>query len=95
MHEWKWRNDHENLRVHSTSCQKKVADRSAAAKRPKPCPDCVNVLRSKALKNAIRRPIPPDKKFIFVNHRFRNKLLGKIYACTIGVKEIVEAEVCR
>ena len=95
MHEWKWRNDHENLRVHSTSCQKKVADRSAAAKRPKPCPDCVNVLRSKAFKNAIHRPIPPDKKFIFVNHRFRNKLLGKIYACTIGVKEIVEAEVCR
>jgi hypothetical protein len=95
MHEWKWRNDHGNLRIYSTSCQKKVADRSAAAKRPKPCLDCDNVLRSRAFKNAIRRPIPPDKKFIFVNHRFRNKLLGNIYARTIGVKEIIEAEVCR
>jgi hypothetical protein len=24
MHEWRWRNDHENLRVYSTSCQKNV-----------------------------------------------------------------------
>ena len=94
MHEWQWRNDHENLRVHSTSCQKKVADRSAAAKRPKPCPDCDNVLRSRAFRNAIRRPIPSDEKFIFINHRFRNKSLGRIYGRTIGVKEIIEATVC-
>ena len=93
MHEWKWRNDHANLRVFSTSCQKKVADRSAAAKRSKPCSECHAVLQSKAFKNAIRRPIPSDKKIIFVNHRFRNKLLGRIYARTIGVREIVEDEV--
>lgn len=90
MHEWKWRNDHANLRVFSAST---VADRSTAGKRPKPCSDCHTILQSKAFKNAIRRPIPSDKNIIFVNRRFRNPLLGQIYARTVGVREIVEDEV--
>ncbi|KAF8148090.1 hypothetical protein B0H34DRAFT_669139 [Crassisporium funariophilum] len=93
MHEWKWRNDHANLRAFSASCQKKVADRSPANKRSKPCSECHTVLHSKAFKNATRRPIPTDKNIIFVNSRFRNPLLGKIYARTIGVREIVEDQV--
>lgn len=95
MHEWKWRNDHENSRVYSTSCQKKVLDRSADNKRPKPCSDCDAVLRSKPFRNAIRRPIPTDDKFIFINHRFRNTVLARIYGRTVGVKEILETEVCQ
>jgi len=54
MHEWKWRNDHANLRVFLASCKKKVADQSTASKHPKPCSDCHTVLQSKAFKNAIR-----------------------------------------
>jgi len=95
MHEWKWRNDHENLRVYSTSCQKKVHDRSADNKRPKPCSDCDAVLHSKPFRNAIRRPIPTDDRFIFINHRFRNTVLARIYGRTVGVKEILETEVCQ
>ena len=72
-----------------------VADRSNAEKRRKPCSECDSVLQSKSFKNALRRPIPPDKTIIFVNHRFRNPLLGRIYARTIGVKEIVEEDVSK
>ena len=93
MHEWKWRNDHENLRVYSTSCQKNVADRSTNAKRPKPCSSCLAVLRSRPFKNAIRIPIPSDENYKFVNFRFRNKTLGKIFGRTIGVKHIIEDDV--
>ncbi|PPQ87311.1 hypothetical protein CVT25_002061 [Psilocybe cyanescens] len=89
IHEWKWRNDHANLLVFSTSCQ---ADQSAISKRPKPCSDCHIVLQSKAFKNAICRPIPSDKNIIFVNRRFRNPLLGQIFARTVGVREIIEDE---
>ncbi|KAF8801615.1 hypothetical protein BYT27DRAFT_7261749 [Phlegmacium glaucopus] len=72
--------------------QKNVADQSAATKRPEPCSKCHTVLQSKPFKNTIRCPIPSDKKIIFVNHHFRNKLLGRIYARTIGVREIIEDE---
>ena len=95
MHEWKWRNDHENLRVYSASCQKVVYSRSADSKRPKPCLSCITVLRSRGFKNAIRIPIPSDKNYKFVNFRFRNKLLGRIFGRTIGVKHIIEDEVWR
>ena len=93
MHEWKWRNEHENFRVYSTSCQKKVPAPSKAAKRPKPCSECHHVLCSKAFKNAIRIPLPPDHHYPSVNYRFRNKVLGSIFGRTIGVKHIIEDEV--
>ena len=93
MHEWKWRNDHENLRVYSTSCQKTVPDRSTNAKRPKPCSSCITVLQSRPFKNAIRVPIPSDENYKFVNFRFRSKLLGNIFGRTIGVKHIIEDDV--
>ena len=91
MQEWKWKNDHVNHRVYATLCQQTVVDRSP--KLPHPCTECSVVLRSRAFKNAVRRPIPSDKTSKFVNYRFRNPLLGSIYACTIGVREIVEEEV--
>lgn len=92
MNEWKWKNDHENHRVYATSCQQKVVDRSP--KPPLPCSECGIVLRSRAFKNAIRRPVPRDKDSKFINYRFRNPVLGSIYARTIGVRELVENDVC-
>lgn len=91
MQEWKWRNDHVNHRVYAITCQKTVVDRSP--KPPHPCAECSIVLRSKAFKSAIRKPIPSDKNSKFINYRFRNPLLGSIYARTVGVREIVEDEV--
>ena len=93
MHEWRWRNEHENFRVFSTTCQKKVPAQSNAAKRLKPCSQCQSVLCSKAFKNAIHVPPPPDHHYSFINYRFRNKVLGSIFGRTIGVKHIIEDEV--
>ena len=91
MQEWKWKNDHVNHRVYATHCQQRVIDRSP--KPPHPCSECGAVFRSRAFKSAIRKPIPSDKTSKFVNHRFRNPVLGGIFARTIGVREIVEDEV--
>lgn len=91
QHEWQWRNDHANLHVFSTSCQRLVAD--SGQKRLTPCSDCYSVLKSKAFKNPIAKPSPDKKNFIYVNHRYRNTLLGAIYAREIGVQEIIESEV--
>jgi len=91
MHEWKWKNDHANHCMYATSCQQTVVDRSPEP--PHPCSECGIVLHSRAFKNAIRQPVPSNKASKFINYRFRNALLGSIYARTIGVQEIVEAEV--
>lgn len=91
MHEWKWRNDHENTRVFSVSCEHEVQDHSPL--RPLPCHECKNVLQSKAFKNIISKPIPKTKDYIYVNHRFRNPVLGELYASTIGLKDLIENQV--
>ena len=80
MHEWKWKNDHVNHHVYAIACQQTVVDRSP--KPPHPCSECSIVLHSKAFKSAIRKPIPSDKNSKFINYRFRNPLLGNIYART-------------
>jgi hypothetical protein len=91
MHEWKWRNDHENTRLFSMSCEHEVPDRLPL--RPLPCHECKNVLHSKAFKNIISKPIPKTKDYIYVNHRFRNPVLGELFASTIGLKDLVENQV--
>lgn len=91
MHEWKWKNDQVNHRVYAITCQQLVVDRPPH--RPHPCSECNTILHSKAFKSAIRKPIPSDKNCKFINYRFRNPLLGSIYARATGIREIVEDEV--
>jgi len=91
IHEWTWRNDHAHLCVFSTACEKAVIDRSP--KPPLPCSECSHVLRSRQFRNIIHRSIPSDKNARFINHRFRNPLLGALYAKIVGVRELVEDEV--
>ncbi|KAJ7939243.1 hypothetical protein B0H13DRAFT_1850975 [Mycena leptocephala] len=52
--------------------------------------ECSAVLALKNFKEAIRRPTPDDKHYIYVNDKYRNQLLGHIYARAIGLKEIIE-----
>jgi hypothetical protein len=90
-HEQKWRNDHDNMRVFAAACKKTTADR--APNRPLPCGDCAAVLKSKAFTNALRKPAPEEKNYIYTNHRFRSPLLGAIYARTVGLKDLIETPV--
>ncbi|KAJ7433925.1 hypothetical protein B0H11DRAFT_1758325 [Mycena galericulata] len=88
-HEHQWRNDHANLRVFSIRCKTDVVA-AAPGSRPLPCSECSSVLRLKKFKTAIRRPAPDDANYIYVNDKYRNQLLGEIYARSIGLKEIIE-----
>ncbi|KAJ7712478.1 hypothetical protein B0H14DRAFT_3018370 [Mycena olivaceomarginata] len=88
VHEHRWRNDHSNLRIFSTRCKKEVG--SSFASRPLPCSECSSLLGLKNFKQAIRRPAPDDKNYIYVNDKYRNQLLGEIYGRAIGLKEIIE-----
>ena len=92
INEWKWRNDHANTRVFSFSCKKVVLDRSP--KPPSPCSGCQAVFQTRAFKTVINKPIPSDKNSVFVNYRFRNHALAKIYGRITGVRELIESEVC-
>ena len=91
-HGHRWKNDHQKLRVFSTSCQKNTPDRTP--NHPLPCASCQAVLKSQEFKNAIQKPTPLPKNQIYTNNQYRNKLLGEIYGRTIGLKEIIEAPVC-
>ncbi|KAJ7909891.1 hypothetical protein B0H13DRAFT_1616161 [Mycena leptocephala] len=87
-HEQKWRNDHANLRIFSTSCEKTVP---AATPRPLPCPPCTALLPRKSFRRALRKkgPAKPEN-YIFTNQQFRNQVLGELYARIIGLKDIIE-----
>jgi hypothetical protein len=91
MNEWKWRNDHMHSRVHLSGCSKEVPSRFDNP--PKPCSPCLGLLRDRGFRNTIWKKPPPDENYIHVNHRFRNPVVGEIYARTLGVKELVEEEV--
>ena len=86
-----WINDHQKLRVFSTTCQKAVPDR--APNRALPCESCQSVLSSKAFRAALRKPIPLPENQIYVNTKYRNQVLGEIYGRHIGLKDIIEAPV--
>lgn len=88
QHEHKWRNDHRQLRVFAVACKRNVPHND-----PLPCSECKQVLSSKAFKDALRKPNPEEKNYIYTNHRFRSPLLGQIYARAIGLKELIETPV--
>ncbi|KAJ8700697.1 hypothetical protein PTI98_003700 [Pleurotus ostreatus] len=89
FHEHQWQNDHANERVFSAQYCKKVVNVQSKDDPPLPCTPCKSLLTNKAFKNAIQRPMPKDKNFIFTNYRFRPQLLGEIYARSIGLKDII------
>ena len=92
QHEQKWRNDHQNLRVFAVDCEHTVPV-PGPAELPKFCATCGSVFASGAFKNALRKPPPDEKNYIFTNHRFRSPVLGKIYARTVGLKDLIETPV--
>ncbi|KAJ7245054.1 hypothetical protein C8J57DRAFT_1082457 [Mycena rebaudengoi] len=86
-HEHKWRNDHLNLRIFSTDCEKFVP---GTTPRTLPCPSCTGLLSRKSFKKALKKPAPELKNFIYTNQEFRNQVLGEIYGRSIGLKDIIE-----
>ncbi|KAJ6616598.1 hypothetical protein B0H10DRAFT_1915058, partial [Mycena sp. CBHHK59/15] len=88
-HERQWTNDHSNMRVFSAACNKQVSA-SRNGSRTLPCSGCSSVLGNRQFKQAIRLPVPDDENYLSVNEKYRNQLLGGLYARSIGLKEIIE-----
>ncbi|KAF9034205.1 hypothetical protein BDZ89DRAFT_1111113 [Hymenopellis radicata] len=84
-----WINYHELHRVFASDCLKSVPNRSPD--RPLPCQRCTAVLNDRAFKNALRRKPTTEDNYNHTNFRFRNPVLGKIYARVRGLKDIIEA----
>jgi hypothetical protein len=91
-HEQKWQNDHDNMHVFAAACKKTMADRAPNCLLP--CGDCAAVLKSKAFTNALCKPAPEEMNYIYTNHHFQSPLLGAIYACIVGLKDLIETPVC-
>ncbi|KAG6864122.1 hypothetical protein C0991_012300 [Blastosporella zonata] len=81
-HTWRWRNDHKQRRVFSTSC-KKVGPNGL-------CSECGGVLRLKQFQTAIWREIPSDENAKYVPRRYQCIALGKLYAKIKGLKALIE-----
>lgn len=84
---WTWQNDHPNDRVFATCCSRSV--RYQPPDRPPPCPECRTVLTSKAFRNAIAKKTPKDQNYIYVNYRYRDEILGQLYARCIGLQSLL------
>lgn len=90
QHEYTWRNDHTRKAVFSTKCKKHVDTDTESQS----CMQCLGVLNSRAFKNALQVPLPPNCNYKFLNHRYHNDSLGLIYAKSAGLQELFEDEVC-
>jgi hypothetical protein len=93
FHEQQWRNDHANIRVFSTQCNRITQGQDSNTKRPLPCTECKTILNWKRFTEAIEREPPSDKNYKYVNHRFRNQILGENYGKVIGLRHIIESAV--
>ncbi|KAF6745910.1 hypothetical protein DFP72DRAFT_778941, partial [Ephemerocybe angulata] len=88
----KWKNDHQNACVFSSSCKKTVVIAVDRTTPPPPCSECVEVHRSTPFKKAISKPIPKKENRKFVNKQYLNEVLGKQYAESKGLQDLVEDE---
>lgn len=89
-HQMTWRNNHAAQAVFSSSCEK-VVRRTALGL----CDACLQVLQSKAFRNAIRIGVPEDKNYKYLNERYRNNSLGQLYARSHGLQDLIEDQVRR
>ena len=90
-----WRNDHQRLRVYSTTCKKQVPhSHGGGANYAGPCSACQTVLKLHAFKKALYKPLPQPKNMIYTNMRYRDRVKGELYGRHIGLKDIIETAVC-
>lgn len=89
-HRWAWRNDHTALAVFSTACRKTVYEVLPSSSLSSLCSACELVLRLKLFRNALNVPVPDKDNYKFLNERYRNELLGKVYTRVHGLSELLD-----
>ena len=91
IHEHKWRNDHQNSRVYSTSCIKNVMLSTSVTSPPPPCLECKSLLLDSDFKRVLRRKPPTDNNIIHMNKRWKTpKLLVDLFGRVSGLQDIIE-----
>lgn len=88
-----WRNDHVHKRVFATLCTCYVE--VTIDNNISPCFQCLQLLCLNLFKRTMKNPVLVIKNYIFVNHCFRDPVLGDLYVKVTGVKELLNAaQVC-
>jgi hypothetical protein len=89
-----WHNEHDLLRIYSTSCQKMVRFRDGnpiGTPLTSSCVDCMALLQNKNFKIALARNRPDDKNYKFLNKVYRNESTAALYGRITGLKTIMDA----
>jgi hypothetical protein len=90
---FRWINDHHEERIVSVRCLKMVATKTGI-EEAEPCVECVALLGLSTLRSVLRRPVPDDKNLKYIPKECLSTLLGKLYATHLGLREIMESQVC-
>jgi hypothetical protein len=83
----KWLNEHNMECIFSPKCH---GDTIVKEGNPTPCSSCLQILRLKTFRNAIRRPPPKKGNAKFTPKAFRNEVLGQAYLRHRDVQELME-----
>lgn len=89
-HEWTWRNEHGLGKVYATTACTKVVKAKGTTE---PCSGCLGILNSRAFKNVLRVPTPPDNQRKYTNEIYQNRVLAKLYGKVTGLRAIMESPV--
>ncbi|EJD37182.1 hypothetical protein AURDEDRAFT_129656 [Auricularia subglabra TFB-10046 SS5] len=92
-HEYRWLNRHGLQAVFSAHCLHSVMAKDDA--QPGPCESCVALLSIKEFKNALARPIPPDKNLKFVPEAYREHEIGHLYLRYHGLADLVDENITK
>ena len=85
--EWVWRNDHLNLRVYATNCERFTSSSSLALSL---CAKCKRLLILNTFTTATHKKTPLDKNLKYTNGKYLNPVLGHLYANVKGLRAIIE-----
>ena len=88
--EWAWRNDHLNLRVYAANCEKFTSSHSLATSL---CLECKSLLDLKAFTVAIHKKTPLDENAKYVNAKYVNSVLLRLYGKITGLRNIIDQPV--
>ncbi|PSR74626.1 hypothetical protein PHLCEN_2v9692 [Hermanssonia centrifuga] len=83
-----WRNDFRRGRVYALKCLREIIV-SASKPTPSACRQCQLVLVHGGFVRLLQKDATEDKNLIFVNHRYRDPVMGEKYANTLGLREIL------
>ncbi|EGN91954.1 hypothetical protein SERLA73DRAFT_66577, partial [Serpula lacrymans var. lacrymans S7.3] len=90
-HKHTWKNDHQNKRIFSTQCQHFIACSNGTTNRLKiSCHQCTTLLFDHGFRQATKCKQLEDVNYCHENYSCWNPILGKLYVCFLGLKEIIE-----